>query len=213
MGIMIVRYGVMARTNIFLSLMVMAVLFGSQSALAATDPQVLVKRTTEQVLAEVTSKKQDLKANPGKIYPLIDTILLPRFDFGQIARLVLGKHWKSASEADKSAFTHEFRELLVRTYATALLSYSGEEIDYPPVKYSPDAKKVKIKTEVKNKGAGAVPIDYSLYLGKGDWMVYDITIDGVSLVSTYRTNFNSQIRRGDLAGLISDLKKKNAQNK
>ncbi len=203
----------MASTKIFRSLIVMGLLFWFQAAPAATDPQLLVKKTTEQVLAEVTSKKQELKANPGKIYPLIDTILLPRFDFDQIARLVLGKHWNSATTAEKSSFTDEFRELLVRTYATALLSYSGEEIDYPAVKIAPNAKKVKIKTEVKNRGAGAVPIDYSLYLGKGDWMVYDITIDGVSLVSTYRTNFDSQIRRGNLAGLISDLKQKNARDK
>lgn len=200
----------MVRTTIFRSMIVLGLMFSIQAALAATDPQVLVKQTTEKVLAEVTSKKQDLKANPEKIYPLIDDILLPRFDFTQIARLVLGKHWDSASKAEKTTFTNEFRELLVRTYATALLSYSGEEIAYPPIMFGPDAKKVKVKTEVKNQGSGAVPIDYSLYLGKGDWMVYDVTIDGVSLVSTYRTNFDSQIRRNKLSGLITDLKQKNA---
>lgn len=203
----------MARTNIFRSVVVIGLLFWGQAALAATDPQALVKKTTEQVLAEVTAKKQELKANPGKIYPLIDDILLPRFDFHQIARLVLGKHWKTASKAEQNTFTDEFRELLVRTYATALLSYTGEEIEYPPINIGPGTKKVKVKTEVKNHGSGAVPIDYSLYLGKGDWMVYDITIDGVSLVSTYRANFDSQIRRNNLSGLIADLKQKNAKDK
>lgn len=203
----------MARNNIFRSLIIIGLLFWVQSVLAATDPQVLVKSTTERVLAQVTSKKQELRDNPGRIYPLIDDILLPRFDFGQIARLVLGRHWSSASNTEKSTFTREFRELLVRTYATALLSYSGEEIEYPPINVGSDARKVKVKTEVKNRGAEAVPIDYSLYLGKGDWKVYDVTIDGVSLVSTYRTNFDSQIRRSNLSGLISDLKQKNAQNK
>jgi phospholipid transport system substrate-binding protein len=203
----------MVHKNIFRSLIIMGLLFWVQAAPAATDPQALVKKTTEQVLAEVTSKKQELKANPGRIYPLIDDILLPRFDFNQIARLVLGEHWKSASKVEKSRFTNEFRELLVRTYATALLSYSGEEIEYPPINLGPGAKKVKVKTEVKNQGSGAVPIDYSLYLGKGDWKVYDVTIDGVSLVSTYRTNFNSHIRRNSLSRLIVDLKQKNAKGK
>ncbi len=203
----------MSRSNIFRSLVILGFLFLAQISLAATDPQILVKSTTERVLAQVTSKKQELKNNPGKIYPLIDDILLPRFDFNQIARLVLGKHWDAANTSEKTTFIKEFRELLIRTYATALLSYSGEVIEYPPINIKPDATRVKVKTEVKNPGAGAVPIDYSLYLGKDDWKVYDVTIDGVSLVSTYRTNFNSQIQRNSLSGLISDLKQKNTRDK
>ncbi len=205
----------MVHNKVCRSLVVFGLLFWAQSVFAAADPQALVMKTTEQVLAEIQAKKQELTDNPSKIYPLVDQILLPRFDFNQISRLVLGDHWKSATAPEKKGFIKEFRELLVRTYATALLSYSGQEIEYPPIKAKPDAKKVKIKTKVKNSGSSAVPIDYSLYLSKAkkDWMVYDITIDGVSLVSTYRSNFNSQIRRNKLAGLISDLKERNAKGK
>jgi phospholipid transport system substrate-binding protein len=206
----------MRQYKVIRSLVVIGVLFLGQSVSAAvSDPQALVIKTTEQVLAEIQTKKKELSANPAKIYPLVDEILLPRFDFTQISRLVLGDHWKTATAPEKKSFIKEFRELLVRTYATALLSYSGQEIEYPPVKSAPNAKKVKIKTKVKNAGASAVPIDYSLYLSKSkkDWKVYDVTIDGVSLVSTYRTNFNSQIRRNKLAGLISDLKQRNAKGK
>ncbi|MCP4127560.1 MAG: ABC transporter substrate-binding protein [Gammaproteobacteria bacterium] len=179
--------------------------------MAVTDPQALVKKTTEQVLAEISAKKQELTSNPGQIYSLVDDILLPRFDFNQISRLVLGKHWKQATKAQKSSFIKEFRELLVRTYATALLHYSGQEINYPPIDAKPDAKRVKVRTKVQDKGAGAVPIDYSLYLRKESWKVYDVTIDGVSLVSTYRSNFNSQIKRHKLSGLISNIKQRNSK--
>lgn len=203
----------MVRSNLFRSLVVVGLLFWVQSAMAVTDPQALVKKTTEQVLAEIKAKKQELTDNPGRIYPLIDNILLPRFDFYQISRLVLGKHWKQATKAQKKSFIREFRELLVRTYATALLTYSGQEIKYPPVEIKPNAKKVRVKTKVSNEGAGAVPIDYSLYLRKDDWKVYDVTIDGVSLVSTYRTNFDSQIRRHKLSGLISNIKQRNSKGK
>ncbi len=200
--------------NRFLSsLVVLGLLIWTQAAFAVTDPQELVMKTTENVLAEIKAKKQDLTANPEKIYPLVEDILLPRFDFNQISRLALGNHWKDASAAEKEAFINEFRELLVRTYATALLSYSGQEIEYPPINAGANVKKVKVKTRVKNSGSSAVPIDYSLYLSKEDWKVYDITIDGVSLVSTYRSNFDSQIRRNKLAGLISDLKERNAKGK
>jgi phospholipid transport system substrate-binding protein len=202
----------MLHSKVIRSLFVAGLLFWTHAALAEADPQALVMKTTKQVLAEIEAKKQELSNNPAKIYPLVDKILLPRFDFKVISRLVLGDHWKAASDSQQESFIKEFRELLVRTYATALLNYSGEEIEYPPIKAAPNAKKIKVKTSVKNSGA-AVPIDYSLFLRKGEWKVYDITIDGVSLVSTYRSNFNSQIQRNKLAGLISDLKKKNAEGK
>ncbi len=201
----------MAFNKYFRSLIVFGLLAWAQSVFAVADPQELVMHTTEKVLAEIKSKKQELTANPAKIYPLVDDILLPRFDFAQISRLVLGDHWKDASDSEKKSFIKEFRELLVRTYATALLSYSGQEIEYPPIKTAPNAKKTKVKTRVKNAGSSAVPIDYSLYLSKDEWKVYDITIDGVSLVSTYRSNFDSQIRRNKLAGLISDLQDRNGK--
>ncbi len=201
----------MVRNIFFRSLVIFGLIFWVQSAMAVTDPQALVKKTTEQVLAEISAKKQELTSNPGRIYPLIDDILLPRFDFNQISRLVLGKHWKQATKAQKNTFIKEFRELLVRTYATALLLYSGQEINYPPLEAKPDAKRVKVRTKVQDKGAGAVPIDYSLYLRKNSWKVYDVTIDGVSLVSTYRSNFNSQIKRHKLSGLISNIKQRNSK--
>jgi phospholipid transport system substrate-binding protein len=206
----------MIHSKVIRSLIVFGLLVLAQSvAAAASDPQALVMKTTEQVLSEIQAKKQELSNNPAKIYPLVDEILLPRFDFIQISRLVLGNHWKTATDPEKKSFIKEFRELLVRTYATALLSYSGQEIEYPPVKSDPGAKRVKVKTKVKNAGSSAVPIDYSLYLSKSkeDWKVYDVTIDGVSLVSTYRTNFNTHILRNKLAGLISDLKERNAKGK
>lgn len=205
----------MLHSKVMRSLSVIGLLFWAQAAFAVADPQTLVMKTTEKVLAEIQAKKQELTNNPAKIYPMVDQILLPRFDFRLISRLTLGDSWKTATDSEKEAFITEFRELLVRTYATALLNYSGQEIEYPPVKSAPNAKKVKVMTRVKSAGSAAVPIDYSLYLSKAeqDWKVYDITIDGVSLVSTYRSNFGSQIRRNKLAGLISDLKEKNAQGK
>lgn len=205
----------MVYSKVIRSVIVIGILFWTQMAFAVADPQALVMKTTEKVLAEIQAKKQELSNNPSKIYPMVDEILLPRFDFKLISRLTLGDNWKTATDAEKEAFIKEFRELLVRTYATALLNYSGQEIEYPPVNSQPNSKKVKVRTRVKNAGASAVPIDYSLYMSKAkqEWKVYDITIDGVSLVSTYRSNFGSQIRRNKLAGLIADLKQKNAQGK
>ncbi|PLY14825.1 MAG: toluene tolerance protein [Sedimenticola sp.] len=182
-------------------------------ALAIEDPVALVKQTSERVLHEVSSRKQELTASPGKIYGLVDNIVLPRFDFARMSRLVLGKHWRQASGQEQHEFVEEFRELLVRTYASALLNYSGQEIKYLPARLVEGATEVTVNTEVSEKGAPAVPINYNLYLDGNSWKVFDVVIDGVSLVSNYRSSFNTQIRRYKIEGLIASLKERNQQGK
>jgi phospholipid transport system substrate-binding protein len=182
-------------------------------ALAQQDPLELVKSTSERVLAEVRDHKQELNKSPGKIYPLVEEIVLPRFDFARMSQLVLGKHWRRAKPEEKKAFVMEFRELLVRTYATALLNYSGQEIEYPPIQWKPEDGRVMVKTVLRENGAPPLPIDYKLYLKEGEWKVYDVVIDNLSLVSTYRTNYSSKIRRHKLNGLIKMLAERNQRGK
>jgi phospholipid transport system substrate-binding protein len=177
-------------------------------------PLEMIKETADRVLAELSYRKDDLTRNPGKIYGLVDEIVLPRFDFYRMSRLVLGKYWRRATDPEQANFIREFRELLVRTYATALLSYSGQKIVYLPMHFSPGATKVKVATQVKEPGSPPIPINYSLYLDeKGEWMVYDVVIDGVSLVSNYRSSFSSQIRRYKMSGLIQRLADRNRRSR
>ncbi len=183
-------------------------LYGS-AALAMEDPQAVVKDTTDRILAEIKDKKQELNQSPGKIYPLVEEIVLPRFDFPRMAQLVLGKHWRRATVEQKKAFVVEFRELLVRTYATALLNYSGQEIEYLPVSRKPEDKRVVVETMVRDGGSPPLPIEYKLFLDGEKWMVYDVVIDKVSLVSTYRSSYSSKIRRYKLEGLIKRLQAHN----
>ncbi|HHH39549.1 MAG TPA: ABC transporter substrate-binding protein [Sedimenticola sp.] len=181
---------------------------------AKEDPYALVKQTADRVLAEIASRKEELTRNPGRIYGLVDDIVLPRFDFYRMSRLVLGRYWRRATDPERAAFVREFRELLVRTYATALLSYSGQKIEYLPGHVAPGARRVKVNTQVREPGAPPIPIDYSLYLDdKGEWKVYDVSIDGVSLVSNYRSSFSSQIRRYKLSGLIQRLAERNRKSR
>ncbi|MES9899790.1 MAG: ABC transporter substrate-binding protein [Sedimenticola sp.] len=188
-------------------------LFALQPATAATEPNTIVKETADRILAEVISLKQELDESPGRIYPLVEHILLPRFDFVRMSRLVLGKHWRRAGAEEKKAFTRAFRELLVRTYTTALLNYSGQEIDYLPMRAMADATEVTVNTEVSSAGAPPVPINYKLHLVDDEWKVFDVVIDGISLVSNYRSNFASEIRRRKLSGLIGRLEARNKRGK
>jgi phospholipid transport system substrate-binding protein len=182
------------------------------AAVAQSDPMEVVRSTSERVLAEVQGRKKELNESPGKIYPLVEEIVLPRFDFVRMSQLVLGKYWRRATPEQRKEFVAEFRELLVRTYATALLNYSGQEIEYPPIQWRPEDGRVMVKTVLREKGAPPLPIDYKLYLQGEEWKVYDVVIDNLSLVSTYRTNYASKIRRYKLSGLIKMLAERNRRD-
>jgi phospholipid transport system substrate-binding protein len=194
-------------------ILVLTLLVVASSAYAMQNPQDLVRATSDQVLAEVKARKQELDENPGIIYGLVDDIVLPRFDFARMSQLVLGKYWRRATDEQKEMFIIQFREMLVRTYATALLNYSGQEVKYLPSRKVEGATEVTIYTEVGEGGAPAIPINYDLYQINGEWKVFDVVIDGVSLVSNYRTSFSSQIRRYRLDGLIKKLEQHNNRDR
>ncbi|MEW7976747.1 MAG: ABC transporter substrate-binding protein [Candidatus Sedimenticola endophacoides] len=189
------------------------VLLGVSQGVASASPEQLVRDTVQQVLDEVSQRGADLQQDPAQIYPLVSRIVLPRFDFGRMSELVLGRHWGRASEAQRGAFITQFRELLVRTYATALLNYQGQEIRYLPFHATEGATDVSVGTEVSAKGAPPIPINYSLYKRGEEWQVYDVVIDGVSLVANYRSGFAAQIRRYKLDGLIEKLAERNGGGK
>ena len=183
------------------------------AAVQSQSPLELIRDTADQVLAEVVSKKLELARAPGRIYGLVEDKVLPGFDFTRMSRLVLGKYWQRATPVQKSAFETAFRELLVRTYATVLLNYSDQAITYLPMRQSEDASHVTVATLVNNSTAPSVPINYKLYLKQEEWKVYDVIIDGVSLITNYRSSFNAQIRRYELDGLIRNLEKRNMRGK
>lgn len=197
------------RCFIWIGLLVL--LLHAGAAFSAVMPEQVVRQTSDQILGELLSRKQELQASPGKIYDLVEYIVLPRFDFQRMSQLVLGKYWPRAKPEEKEAFINAFRQLLVRTYATALLNYSGEEIVYLPGRHESAGDDATVNTEVKASGALPIPIDYRLYMKGEEWMVYDVSIDGISLVSNYRTSFASQIRRYKLSGLIEKLEQRNQQ--
>jgi phospholipid transport system substrate-binding protein len=189
----------------------------SMSALAAgtawadSGATAMVKRTSERMLSALESQRSAIERNPSKIYGLVDNILVPHFDFEKITKAAVGKHWSKATPAQQKSLTNGFQQVLIRTYAKALLNYSDQEIRYLPEKPGRSASSVTVPTEVREPGAQPVPIDYRLYKKGGSWKVYDVVIDRVSLVSNYRSSFNSQIRQDGIDGLIRRLDEMNAK--
>ena len=167
-------------------------------------PDQLVKRTADKVLAKVMANKTELKSNSTRLYSLVNSYVLPHFDFVKMSKSVLGKHWRKATKSQQSAFVKGFRKMLVRTYAKALLEYSGQSIEYRPAVMK-GAKKAVVKTKVQGGGGPALPIDYLLHKGSGRWKVIDIKVNGISLLSNYRTSYGSQVRKVGVAGLIKKM--------
>ena len=179
------------------------------SGATGDDPRALVIDTTEKVLARIREQRAALDANPRLIDQVIIDIVLPHFDFTAMAQLVLGKHWRRADAAQREAFVKEFRDLLVRTYATALIEYTEEVVEYQPLTMKPGDTEVTVRTEIDQPGGLGIPVYYRMERQEQGWKVYDVTIDGLSLVGNYRNTFANDIRGGSLDALIDSLKKRN----
>jgi len=177
-------------------------------ALAANteDAMALVKDTTNKVLEVLKNEKDTIKSDPTRVYSLADQIVLPHFDFERISKYALGKNWKQMSKDQLTRFTKEFRDMLVRTYATALLTVSGDqvEVEYLPMRTEEGDKKVTVQTIVKYEG-NKVSIDYKIYFDSKKWQVYDVIAEGVSLVTNYRTEFNTDIQKIGVEALIKKI--------
>jgi phospholipid transport system substrate-binding protein len=201
----------LTRLNVSLWVLVAGFLLAcSLSVSAGSGATAMVKSTSERMLSALKSQRSAIESNPAKIYGLVDQILVPKFDFEMITKAAVGKHWSKATAAQKKALTNGFQQVLIRTYAKALLNYSNEEISYLPEKRGKSGT-VVVPTKVSEPGAKAIPIEYKLHNKKGGWRVYDVKIDNVSLVSNYRSSFNSQIRKDGIDGLIKRLDEMNAK--
>lgn len=175
----------------------------------ADDPQALVKETTIKMFARLKAEKQQLDKNPDLIYGMVSEVVLPHFDFITMSKWVLGKNWRTASRAQKIGFIKAFRELMVRTYSVALLEYTEAVIKYKPLRDDVTKGDVTVRTQAETGKGSPVAINYSLHKKKKGWKVYDISVEGVSLISNYRTTFATEVKQKGLDALIARLQKHN----
>ena len=173
---------------------------------AGPSPDTLVRETTDRVLSELTSNRQALQADFNQLYEMVDEIVLTHFDFTRMSKLVLGKHWKKASKKQRERFEQEFKSLLVRTYATALFEYTGQEIIYKPFHYKEGSDRAVVKTEIVPDDGPHIPLNYALRKeSDNEWRVYDVRIDGISLVTNYRTAYGRIIESKGMDELIVSM--------
>jgi phospholipid transport system substrate-binding protein len=180
----------------------------SFTTIAAVDPLELVHKTADDVLA-VLKSDDSIQQDKEKIYQLAEEKILPNFDLDRISMLVLGKAWRKINEDQQQQFKSEFKTMLLRTYAVALGKYKDQQIDFKPMRMEPTDKHVTVKTQIIQDGAQPISVDYTLAKKDDQWKVFDIVIEGVSLVTNYRSQFASEIKNNGIDSLISKLAEKN----
>jgi len=178
-------------------------------AMAMVEPQDLVQETTDKITSVLRNEQDKIKENPDHLLEVVDNIVAPHFDFERMSSWVLGKYWRKATPEEKKRFAKEFRTLLVRTYAKALNDNYDKQIDMLPVRKKKGGKQVIVRTEVQQSAGFPIPINYKMHLKDGKWKVYDVSVDGISLVANYRTSFAKEVRKDGLPALIDKLAERN----
>jgi phospholipid transport system substrate-binding protein len=191
-------------------LAVLALMYAPLAPAAEVAPDLLSRETTDKIVELLKAHKDEYGKDHKKLYAMVDEHVLGHFDFRAMSRTVLGRYWREASEEQRAKFSAEFRDLLVRTYATALLKYNDEQIVYLPFRMSPEDRTATVKSEVRRKDGGPpIAIQYSFYRTDKGWKVYDVAIEGASLVSTYQSTFSSRVQKEGLDALIASLAQDN----
>ncbi len=184
---------------------------GAQAAIAQdVAPDALVKSVTREVIG-VIAKKSDAH-DPAKIARLVEATIVPHFDFARMTRLAMGRNWRLASPEQQQALIVEFRTLLIHTYSASLALYRDQKIEFDPLRAAPGDTEITVRSLVKKPGADPVHINYDMEKEPAGWKVYNVTVDGISLVITYRDTFANQVRERGVDGLINTLADKNRSN-
>ncbi len=173
-------------------------------------PDELIKATAEDVLAIVKQDKDIQAGNQKKILELVDAKVLPHFDFVRMTQLAVGKYWRRATNEQKQALVTEFRNMLVRTYTKAFTVYRDQTIEFKPFRMADGETEATVKTTINKPGAPPIPVDYEMRKTADGWKAFDVAIEGVSMVSSYRGTFDTEIQQNGIDGLIKTLSDRNA---
>jgi len=198
----------MLKRTIYCGLLLLPLL---ASANVNLPPDEVVRVTSDKMQQTLSANKEMLKKNPDAIIGLVEEIVVPQFDFVRISAWVLGKHWRRATPVQRGRFIKEFQDLLLNTYASAILEYTEFKITIGPLRMKEGDRTVMVRSDIKQPGANNISLDYRMFNGKQGWKVIDILVDNVSLVANYRTSFGEEIDQNGLDALLDRLAKRNSE--
>jgi len=186
-----------------------AVRAADAQAIPGPGPQQLIETVSQDMLRDIDANRAALRQDPGKLRALVDKNLLPHFDTDYAARLVLGKHWRTATPDQQKRFIDAFIQSMMRQYGNAMLDFTGDRLKILPFKGDPAAKMATVRSEVKRDNGTPVPVNYSLHATPQGWKAWDVTVEGVSYVKNFRTDFGSEIDAKGLDAVIQRLETEN----
>ncbi len=199
------------RSLLALTFALLAGLAVESAAMAAVAPDQLVKTTSEDVLTLIRNDPELGAGNSVALGQLVEAKVLHHFAFDRMARLAVGKDWRLADATQQETVINEFRTLLVRTYSVALAQFHDQTIEYQPLALADGDREAVVQTLITQPSGKAIRMDYRMFLPGEEWKVYDILVDGISLIINYRSTFNATVASSGIDGLIQLLRDKNAE--
>lgn len=197
----------------FLALVSACLLWVTTSVAFAEEPLPMLEGVTSKVMSELKKHREEIHQDPEKLYALVDHLILPHVDFVEMARWVVGRNaWKKASPETQQEFIKAFKDMVVRSYARSLLEYTDQEVEFLPLREaSANQERVQISSLIKD-GSQVTHMNYYVLNEGGSWRVYDIIIEGVSLIQGYRAQFADDIREGGVSQAVKTMQRHHSQN-
>jgi len=204
-----------------LFLFIFSLLFALNSATASTNsmlaPDKMLQEATLKMLRSINNNRKQIKQSPDKIKSLVEEIIMPHLDFIAASKMVMGKYWRRAEKAQKIKFIRQFRLLLLRFYSSALSEYlSGRDkalredlIHYFPLDIKDSDTALTVRAEIQPDSGESIPIRYRMHRTKKGWKIYDVSVEGISVITTYKNNFANQFKTQGIDALIASLEAKN----
>ena len=184
-------------------------LLGAGFAQAQEAPDTLVKRISTEVLETAKTDKEIQRGNMQRVLEVVEKEVFPHVNFQRMTALAAGRHWREATPEQRKRLTEEFRNLLVYTYSGAIAQVKDERIEFLPSRFTPSDTDVEVRTQIIQPRGEPLPLSYRLHKTQDGWKIYDVNVLGAWLVETYRGNFNTEISRGGIDGLIKSLTERN----
>ena len=183
------------------------------AAVPGPGPQELIQKVSQDLLRDLDANRAAYTKDPKQLRALVDRYLLPHFDVDYAARLVLGKHWRTATEAQRKRFIDAFYQSLMRNYGDAVLEFRSDRLRLLPFRGDKASGSATVRTEVTRENGTPVPVNYSLRATPKGWKAWDVTIEGISYVKNYRTDFGTEVQQKGIDAVIQRLEAQNASGK
>jgi phospholipid transport system substrate-binding protein len=183
------------------------------TAVDTSGPSQLIESSANVILGGIDARRAEFRKDPTGLYDLVEKTLLPHFDTPYAAQLVLGQHWRNATAEQRKRFVDAFYKSLLYTYGDAMIDFTADRLKVYPTKIGPDEIRATVRTEIKRSNGTKVAVNYTMRKVNGEWKAWDVVIDGISYVKSYREDYGAEVQQKGLDAVISRLEAKAASAK